>query len=59
MKDVKDFDSKDGGTNILDIPPTDSTVVHTGGNDDLNPFQRWRKRFKNYATYLTYKSLNN
>ena len=57
MKDMKDFDSKDGGTTILDLPPTD--IVLTGGRDDENPFVRWRRRFKNYATYLTYKALNN
>ena len=58
---MRDFDSKDGGTTVLDIPPTDSVDVFTGGweEDEGNPFQQWRKKFKNYATYLTHKSLNN
>jgi len=59
MKQKKDFDSKDSGTTILDLPPTDSVDVFTGGwgQDDGNPFDKWRRKFKNYATYLTYKKL--
>jgi hypothetical protein len=57
MGGTKDFDSKDGRTNVLDIPPIDGIDVRTGGRDDKNPFNEWRKKFKNYATYLTYKQL--
>jgi hypothetical protein len=59
MKDMRDFNSNDNGTTIIDLPPTDKVDILTGGNDDSTPFQRWRKKFKNYATYLTYKALNN
>ena len=57
MGGTKDFDSKGGSVNILDLPPIDSIDIRTGGNDNENPFQKWRKKFKNYATYLTYKQL--
>jgi hypothetical protein len=53
MAGTKDFDTKDGGTAILDIPPIDSIDIQTGGNE----FDNWRKKFKNYATYLTMKKL--
>jgi len=53
MRGTKDLDFNDSGTTVLDIPPIDSIDIQTGGNE----FDNWRKKFKNYATYLTMKKL--
>lgn len=56
MKDKKDFG---GDGTIGTVPPTDHVLIDTGGWDDepVGMFKAWRKKFKNYATYLTKKKL--
>jgi hypothetical protein len=51
MKDIYTVDN--GGTTVLDLPPTDEVGINTGENK----FDNWRKKFKNYATVLTYRKL--
>jgi len=53
MKDIYTVDKDNGGTTVLDLPPIDSIDIQTGGSEFIN----WRKKFKNYATVLTYRKL--
>lgn len=44
---------------LLEPPDVVNKNTKTGGQPNEDEFTKWRKKFKNYATYLYHKQIEN